>query len=97
VRYLTELVQRYNARADRIVKRHTDDKGAFDSDYQPHVDHYRDAAGRVALLNEGLEEAPSVTAVWHLDPEAAALPPESKVTTRDKAATPQELIKKANS
>jgi hypothetical protein len=95
VSYLQEVANRYSARADRIVKRHTTEEGVFDADFQPHVDYYRNASAAVSRLTEGLEEGGETE--WNLDREDAYSQKfAGKVSTRDKAATPQELIAKAS-
>lgn len=92
---LLELSQKYAGRADRIVKRHTTEEGVFDASFQPHVDYYRDAAANVARLAEGLEDEGE--AVWNLEREDGFKSQKfGKVSTRDKAASPQELIAKAS-
>lgn len=93
--YLTELAANYNRHADRIVKKHTTEEGEFDASFQPHVDFYRDAAANVARLNEGLEESGEMILNLESDRAGAAFNTK-KVSTRDKAATPQELIQKAS-
>lgn len=64
---LLALAQQYNRKADRVVKRHTNEEGAFDQRFQPTVDYYRNAAGAVSRLAEGLEDATETT--WNLEGE----------------------------
>lgn len=90
----TSVAQRYHKKADRLVTRHTDEKGVFDNRIQPVVDYYRDAAARVMRLVP--EEDAATETTWNLEgDEPAALKSGKGVTTRDKAATPQELLAKA--
>src|SRR5208282_5800784 len=92
---LTSVAQEYHKKADKLVTRHTDEKGVFDSRIQPTLDYYRDAAASVMRLVTEDEAAPA-EAIWNLEgDEPAALKSGKGVTTRDKAATPQELLAKA--
>lgn len=94
--YLQEVANRYSARADRIVKRHTTEEGVFDASFQPHVDYYRNASAAVARLAEGMEEGGEADFSGLAVAGGFSQKFSTKVTTRDKAATPQELIEKAN-
>jgi|SRR5208282_1586295 len=92
---LTSVAQEYHKKADKLVTRHTDEKGVFDSRIQPTLDYYRDAAANVMRLVTEEEAAPTEMA-WTLESDRPeALKPGKGVTTRDKAATPQELLAKA--
>jgi imidazole glycerol phosphate synthase subunit HisF len=96
---LQAVAQEYQKRAEHIVAAHTDKEGNFDASCQQDVDFNRDAAAAVLKL---IPPVPvEVTAVvggtvWNLDDEKKAIAfSDDKVTTRDKAATPQELLEKA--
>jgi hypothetical protein len=95
MRYFTELANTYNRHADRIVARHTKD-GVFDANFQPFVDFNRDAAAAVSSLNEGLEGT-NEGMEWNLESDrVGGAFKKGKVSSADKAATPQELLAKAN-
>jgi hypothetical protein len=92
---LQSIAQQYHSKADRLVLKHTDEDGKFDAAIQPTVDYYRDTAAAVLRLQP--EEVEGDSATWNLEGDVApAINPKSGVTTRDKAATPQELLAKAN-
>jgi hypothetical protein len=91
---LTSIVQQYHKKADRLVTRHTDEKGVFDSRVQPVVDYYRDAAAAVARLADGLETGDADFS--GLEVAGGYAQKFAKVTTRDKAATPQEEFMAVN-
>jgi len=92
---LTNIAQQYHKKADRLVTRHTDDKGVFDNRIQPVLDYYRNAAASVmCLVSE--EDAVPAGMDWNLESDRPDTLKSGKgVTTRDKAATPQELLAKA--
>jgi hypothetical protein len=93
---LQAVAQEYQKRAEHIVAAHTDKDGNFDSSCQQDVDFNRDAAAAVLKLIPPVEVSAVVGGtVWNLDDEKkAAAFSDDKVTTRDKAATPQELLAK---
>ncbi|GEM_PF-5731712 len=92
---LQQIANQYHAHANKIARRRVDKNGQLPARYMRAVEYYRDCAAKVSALI--LPEDVPVEMTWQLEDEQAALAPASKVTTRDKAATPQELLKKANS
>jgi hypothetical protein len=92
---LREVATKYHRQANAIAAR-GDIAGQLTPDQQAGIKYYRDCAEKVeALIRPEDEQAEEAT--WHLEGEERqpAGPHKGKVTSADKAATPQELIKKA--
>jgi len=91
---LRQTATQYHTQANAIAAR-GDIAGKLTPNQQAGITYYRDCAAKVEALIRPEDEQPE-EAVWHLEgdtrPQVAHT---AKVTSADKAATPQELIKKA--
>lgn len=94
---LRAVAAQYDRHASRIAasewaKR---DGGPLLPEYEAAVKYYRAAGDAVRALIMPEDEQSSESS-WNLEAEAEAAAFKRKVTAADKAATPQELLKKAN-
>lgn len=88
------IANQYHSAANAIAAR-GDKQGGLTVNQQKGITYYRACADKVeALIRPEDSEA---EAVWSLESTAvASTGPTKKVTSADKAATPQELLEKAN-
>jgi hypothetical protein len=93
---LRSIANEYHAAANAIAARAERKERNLTQNESKAIVHYRISAEKVeALIRPEDSEA---DATWNLQGrEHAASGPSTKVTSADKAATPQELIAKANS
>jgi hypothetical protein len=95
---LTDVVQQYHKKADRLVQQFTDEKGVYDPSAQSSIDYYRDSAARVMQLvpvDEASDEVPSGMQ-WNLESETVAVGGGLKFKAKDsKVANPNTLIEAA--
>lgn len=91
---LRSIANQYHEAANKIAAR-ADLVGELTNNQRLAIESFRDAASKVEALirPEDSERAESVLEVKASDVARTQAP---KVSTRDKAATPQELLEKAN-
>lgn len=92
---LRQTATQYHMAANAIAAR-GDIAGKLTPNQQKGITYYRDCAAKVEALILPEDEQPE-EATWNLegDTRQVQAPSSKKVTSADKAATPQELIKKA--
>jgi hypothetical protein len=91
---LRAVATQYHMAANSIAAR-GDIAGKLTLNQQAGIAYYRDCAAKVEALILPEDEQPE-QAVWHLEGDTRPqVQHAAKVTSADKAATPQELIKKA--
>lgn len=91
---LRSIANQYHQAANKLAAR-ADRVGELTNNQRKAIDSFRDAASKVESLirPEDAERAASVLEVKTSDVKPVQGP---KVSARDKAATPQELLEKAN-
>lgn len=91
---LRDIANQYHQAANKIAAR-ADLVGTLTNNQRKAIESFRDAASKVEALirPEDSERAASALEVKAAEITRAQAP---KVSTRDKAATPQELLEKAN-
>lgn len=91
---LRSIAQQYHAAANYLALRGEKQEGGLTDNQRRAIESYRDSATKVEALIRPEDEQSEST--WNLEAEAEAAAFKTKVTAADKAATPQELLKKAN-
>lgn len=93
---LRTIANEYHGAANKIAARAERRQRNLTPNESKAIAYYRISAEKVEALIR--PEDSEGEAVWHLEGQAhQAVAHHSKVTAADKAATPQELIEKANS
>jgi hypothetical protein len=94
---LRQIASEYDRHASRIATAEWSkrDGGALLPQYEAAVKYYREAGDAVRALIRP-EDEESNESEWNLAAEEKAAAFKARVTAADKAATPQELLKKAN-
>lgn len=93
---LRSIANEYHAAANAIAARAERKERNLTKNESKAIVYYRVSAEKVEALIRPEDSEPDST--WNLEGrETAAVGPSTKVTAADKAATPQELIAKANS
>lgn len=92
---LRSIANEYHTAANKIAARADRAEKPLTENQHRAVDFYRESATKIEALILP-EDSETDEAIWHLEgQERQPLPSHKKVTSADKAATPQELIKKA--
>ena len=92
---LRSIANQYHQAANKIAAR-ADLVGTLTNNQRKAIESFRDAAVKVEALirpEDSLTKETVLEVKADINPNAG---PTSKVSTRDKAATPQELLEKAN-
>lgn len=91
---LRSIANEYHAQANSLAARAERQERNLTKNESQAIAYYRISAEKVEALI--LPEDSEAEATWNLEGrENPAFAPGTKVSTRDKAATPQELIQKA--
>lgn len=91
---LRSIANQYHSAANKIAARAERQERNLTPNQSKAIAYYRISAEKVEALI--LPEDSEVESVWHLEgQERLATVHHSKVTSADKAATPQELLEKA--
>jgi hypothetical protein len=94
---LRSIANEYHASANKIAARAERQDRNLTQNESKAIAYYRFSASKVEALIRP-EDSEDSESTWNLEGrETAASGPGKKVTSADKAATPQELIKKAQS
>jgi hypothetical protein len=93
---LRSIANQYHEHANKIAAR-ADRTGTLTGNQKKAIDSYRDAAAKIEALIRPEDSLPKEETVLEVKAqETASVGPGKKVSTRDKASTPQELLEKAN-
>ena len=90
---LRSIANQYHHAANRIAAR-ADRVGELTDNQRKGIESFRDAAAKIEALIRP-EDSLSKVAEAHTSSLIENLAPQKKVKARDKAATPQELLEKA--
>lgn len=94
---LRSVANQYHGAANKIAARAERQERNLTPNESKAITYYRISAEKVEALILP-EDSAEATSVWHLEGQERAVVHHShKVSAADKAATPQELIEKANS
>jgi hypothetical protein len=91
---LRSIANQYHHAANRIAAR-ADRVGELTSNQRKAIESFRDAASKIEALIRPEDSLPKPETQAHTTSLIENLAPETKVRARDKAATPQELLEKA--
>ena len=91
---LRTIANQYHHHANRIAAR-ADRIGTLTDNQRKAIEGYRDAAVKIEALIRPEDSEPTSAAIEVQAEATAPVGPGKKVSTRDKAATPQELLEKA--
>jgi hypothetical protein len=93
---LRSIANEYHTAANKIAARADRAEKPLSENQHRAIDFYRESAAKIEALIRP-EDSETDEAVWHLEGQERHTQAMShkKVTSADKAATPQELIKKA--
>ena len=92
---LRSIANQYHQAANKIAAR-ADLVGELTNNQRKAIESFRDTAAKVEALVRPEDSQPKETALEIKADVTPAAGSSSKVSTRDKAATPQELLEKAN-
>ena len=87
------IANQYHAAANKLAAR-ADQTGTLTNNQRLAIESFRDAAAKIEALISPEDEQPKEM-IYVETPDKQALASPTKVSTRDKAATPQELLEKA--
>lgn len=91
---LRSIANQYHEAANKIAAR-ADRVGELTNNQRKAIESFRTCAARVEALIRPEDSLPKEAALEIQAQETAPVGPGKKVSTRDKAATPQELLEKA--
>jgi hypothetical protein len=92
---LRSIANQYHQAANKIAAR-ADRVGELTGNQKKAIDSYRDCALKIEALIRPEDSLPKEAFEVNTTSLIENLAPQKKVSTRDKAATPQELLEKAN-
>jgi hypothetical protein len=95
---LRQIANQYHAHANKVARRRADKDGKLPARFQRAVTYYRDCAAKIEALilpEDEVKTEETQGTQWQLEAEEGQSLLTSKVTAKDKVATPQELLKKA--
>ena len=91
---LRSIANQYHEAANKIAAR-ADRVGELTNNQRKAIESFRNAAAKVEALIRSEDSEPTNAPLEVLAEAVAPVGPGRKVSTRDKAATPQELLEKA--